>query len=574
MQLASHHQVPQSQSQSSELQEGELPASHGKLSGGAIKMGSRLFKSLDLDNDGFISRIHLPSLINQIFANDNLTPPSMDQIRSLISEDQSDYSQILSKKSFKKLLLDLSSLPHGSKNAPSNLSQINEQPFIPGTNLVAPSHHHGQQSDILATQIQQGNFKQPLQGSTSQASYQNVPYAQQYEQRLHQNQNQHVQAPSSFDRSFGIENNKERQQFQQGSNFFTSPGQGIDQQANEQTLFRQRQAQNQPQFSQQEEQLEAEPMPLASEINVPESKVRTPIVQPLSYQMLHTHIEGQVQQSPGNHQKTKTIITRTEEIHIQVDPRSQKLYQNVLASPNISGQQGRRFALSREAIKASIQLFNRYDQDKDGLIDMVELGNLIQAVYASEGSRSPDVPTIALLLNKYHFFTDHKMNYTEFKRLIKELAGLKVYDRFTISAPRAMENIRMSPQVSLKENLPEYAFWLTQEIPQNFTQRKHPLSRDAVRNAKIILENHDLERTGYIDFNELESAIKEIYQLDGQAPPSREDILFLLNKYDKRHKHRLSRKEFRRMLKELAGIKEYDKQSFAYNEKTRKVLKY
>ena len=566
MQIASQNQVTQPQSQSSELQEGELPASHGKLSGGAIKMGSRMFKSLDLDNDGFIPRTHLPSLINQIFAHDNLSPPAVDQIQGLISTDQSEYDQILSKKSFKKLLLDLSSLPHGSKIAPSNFNPNIDQPFILGTNLVSPAHHHGYQGDLQSNQLQQGNLKHPLYGPTSQVSYQNVPFNQQNEGRQQQ------QIPSSFDKSYDIQNNKERQQPQQGASILKNQNQGFGPQERDQTLFEQRQPQHQPQFGHQEEHFEA--VPLAAEINVPEAKAKTPIVQPLSYQMLNPPLQGSNHQHLQSHPNIKTIITRREEIHFQIDPRSQKSNQNVLASPNVSGQQGRRFALSRDAIKDSRQLFNRYDRDKDGLIDMVELGDLIQAIYASEASRSPDAPTIALLLNKYHFFTDHKMNYTEFKRLLKELAGEKVYDSFTVSAPRATENIRLSPQASLKEHLPEYAFWPNQEIPKNYTPRKYPLSRDAVRNAKIILENHDLERTGYIDFNELESAIKEIYQIDNQAPPTRDDILFLLNKYDKRHKHRLSRKEFRRMLKELAGIKDYDKQSFAYNVKTRKVLKY
>jgi Ca2+-binding EF-hand superfamily protein len=511
MQLVGHQHAQQSQpqSQTSEQQEGDLQSAHGKLSGGAIKMGSQLFKSIDLDNDGFISRNHLPSLLVQIFAHDNLAPPAIEQVRSMISEDQGDFGKILSKKSFKKLLMDLSSLPHGDKLGVASKNQFEEQPFIPGTNLVAPAHH---KNDDVFTQIPSGSFKQQQFGSISQPSYQNV----QTEQHFGQDQSR----------------------------------------------------------AQHDEQFEAEPLPLGSDINFPESQTKKPIVHPLSYQMSNLKVGDQNQQYAKGQPGTKTIITKREEIHIRFDPNTPGISQSVLASTNILGQPGKRFALSRDAIKDSINLFNRYDVDKDGLIDVVELGNLIQAVYASEGSRSPDVPSIALLLNKYHFFTDHKMNYTEFKRLLKELAGFKVYDKFTISAPKATENIRLSPQASLKEHVPEHAFWLTQELPQNYAQRKYPLSRDAVRNAKIILENHDLERTGYIDFNELESVIKEIYEIDGQAPPGREDILFLLNKYDKRHKHRLSRKEFRRMLKELAGIKDYDKQSFAYNEKTRKVLKY
>lgn len=235
----------------------------------------------------------------------------------------------------------------------------------------------------------------------------------------------------------------------------------------------------------------------------------------------------------------------------------------------------RNYPLSLDTIKHSRTLFDQHDSNNDGYIGVFELGGVIRSIYQTEGRQSPDAETIALLLSKYNFAKDRMLNYWEFKRMLKELAGYKTYDKSSISLFRHHQKelasthpaTHLHPPVTrsnmVNQNHPAYFV----KVPDEHTPKAFPLTKEAIRDSKRIFETYDVNNTGYLSLGEIENAVRDVYQKSGQAPPSQIDIAYLIQKYDKNNTNKLSKREFKRLLKEFAGIKAYSSGVFGFFKK-------
>jgi hypothetical protein len=212
MQLTNKHRLPLPIPQPSDQAQADAQVAQGKLSDGAVKMGSRLFKNLDLDHDGFVSRSHLAALLTQVFYHDKIVPPPIEQVRVIVSDYKVDYSKVLSKKSFKRLLKDLSGVLHASKLSPSAKDQYISPRLNPGARFSDPVDEFGEMSESPASQIPWNNYKHPLHGATSQSSCSKIFFGEEQVEQQPQNRQNQSNLHSSFDRSFGIEDESERQE--------------------------------------------------------------------------------------------------------------------------------------------------------------------------------------------------------------------------------------------------------------------------------------------------------------------------------------------------------------------------
>lgn len=97
------------------------------------------------------------------------------------------------------------------------------------------------------------------------------------------------------------------------------------------------------------------------------------------------------------------------------------------------------------------------------------------------------------------------------------------------------------------------------QVPQNFAPTNYRLSKSAVESSAKIFELYDRNRTGYITIGELEPVLKDTFGVDNMPPPASSDIAYLLDKYDFNNDRQLTKREFRRLIKELSGTKKYDK---------------
>lgn len=235
----------------------------------------------------------------------------------------------------------------------------------------------------------------------------------------------------------------------------------------------------------------------------------------------------------------------------------------------------RNFPLSLDTIKHSRALFDQHDLNNDGYVDIYQLGDVIRAIYQAEGRHSPDSETISLLLAKYNFAKDRKINYWEFKRMLKELAGYKTYEKDNISLFKHQHHdmasthpaTHLHPPVTRtnmqNQNHPAYFV----KVPDEDPQKTYPLSKEAIHDSKRIFETYDVNNTGYLSYGELENAVRDVYEKSGQTPPGQNDIAYLIQKYDKNQRNRLSFHEFKQLLNELAGIKSYTSTFFSYFKK-------
>ena len=110
----------------------------------------------------------------------------------------------------------------------------------------------------------------------------------------------------------------------------------------------------------------------------------------------------------------------------------------------------------------------------------------------------------------------------------------------------------------------------TPQIPPNHVPQTYNLSKDAVKHAKKNFQMFDANNTGSIDMSELANALAKVFSENGLPPPAPQDVAALLSKYDVSGDQQLNKKEFSKLLKELAGHKKYDKESYKKQEKPKK----
>ena len=97
----------------------------------------------------------------------------------------------------------------------------------------------------------------------------------------------------------------------------------------------------------------------------------------------------------------------------------------------------------------------------------------------------------------------------------------------------------------------------------------YTLSKEVIKNAKHLYKAFDRDHSGDLDRNETLGLMLRIFQENNTPPPHPHDMNLMLNKFDINNDGRFSKKEFKGMLKELAGHKKYSKDKIK-NKKNKK----
>lgn len=233
------------------------------------------------------------------------------------------------------------------------------------------------------------------------------------------------------------------------------------------------------------------------------------------------------------------------------------------------------YAYVRSHIKNSGEVFSKYEQPETGNMGLKDLEAAIGDYYALEQQPKPSREDISYLVSKYNFGTEHEITPKEFKRFLKELAGFKKFDASTISRRRYKSHPGPYPghpdyvDPYLIHNQSPHAVQLESihTLPKDFKPTPFPLSRSAIHYSKAVFRNSHMNQHHHLYLPALEAAVKNVYAIDHQKTPSLDDIVFILTKHQFAVNREMTHKEFRRLLKELSGTKEYEKGSFGFVRK-------
>ena len=340
------------------------------------------------------------------------------------------------------------------------------------------------------------------------------------------------------------------------------------------------------------------------------------------------------------------------------------------------------YRLSKGALESSQKIFQVYDRNNSGYITIGELEPVLRDTFGVDNMPPPAPSDVAYLLDKYDFNNDRQLNKREFRRLMKELAGLKKYDKKNINTtgnkknkhgatgilnaqpmptsypvtqpmptqttshampmpvpvplpvhtshaqsmpqqnmvtttthqetyvtsapvqpPMQQQQQYIPPPVQppmmqqqqyippMQQQQPHYAapmqntqamvapirkaqgpvyvnptprttgYPIFGTVPVNYHPNEYGLSRNAIKRSRQLFKQYDTNNDGTVGYTELNSLLAAVFAVDGLQPPQAADVAYLLDKYDLDHNHRLTHREFKRLLKELSGNKQYDKTS-------------
>ena len=110
---------------------------------------------------------------------------------------------------------------------------------------------------------------------------------------------------------------------------------------------------------------------------------------------------------------------------------------------------------------------------------------------------------------------------------------------------------------SIKPNQP----FVYAQVPQNHVPAKYNLTKEQIQVAKKAFKTADPNKTGSVELSKIGDLLVHSFTTAGQSAPSHADISFYLAKYDLDKSGTISKEEYKRLLKELAGLKAYDKES-------------
>jgi Ca2+-binding EF-hand superfamily protein len=230
------------------------------------------------------------------------------------------------------------------------------------------------------------------------------------------------------------------------------------------------------------------------------------------------------------------------------------------------------YPLMPQTIKISNTIFKNFEKNNNGRIQAEDIPLTINQVYSLEGKQAPPYDYINQIVQKYQFQQNHSITSREFKRILKEMSGLKKYDATTISLQKYTLNPGPYPG---DPNYVDPYFRvekqpLTGQLPAlnpNFVEKKYGLTHNGFHYAKTIFGNRKVNVNGHVDMDILQTAINDVYAVDNQTPPTQDDIIYVLRKQNIPLNRPMTYKEFRRLLKELSGTKEYEKGTFGFLRK-------
>ena len=92
--------------------------------------------------------------------------------------------------------------------------------------------------------------------------------------------------------------------------------------------------------------------------------------------------------------------------------------------------------LPAEAIYDGKRLFKRFDRDLSGYLDRTEMFNLLNYFFSINGLPPASHRDIAYLFHKFDIDGDGEFSKSEFKWMLKEIGGHKMYSRDVICFKR------------------------------------------------------------------------------------------------------------------------------------------
>ncbi len=97
-----------------------------------------------------------------------------------------------------------------------------------------------------------------------------------------------------------------------------------------------------------------------------------------------------------------------------------------------------------------------------------------------------------------------------------------------------------------------------------FVPRKYELSPNGLMYAKAVYNSRPINALGRLDLEMLKIAVDDVYAVDNQMPPTKDDIYYELINHNFPLGNSMKYKEFRRLLKEISGRKQYPKGTFGF----------
>ena len=97
------------------------------------------------------------------------------------------------------------------------------------------------------------------------------------------------------------------------------------------------------------------------------------------------------------------------------------------------------------------------------------------------------------------------------------------------------------------------------QVPQNHVPAKYNITKDQIKAAKSAFKTADPSKTGSIPIAKIGEILVHSFTTVNQPAPSQADVSFYLAKYDLDKSGTISKDEYKRLLKELSGLKTYDK---------------
>lgn len=116
----------------------------------------------------------------------------------------------------------------------------------------------------------------------------------------------------------------------------------------------------------------------------------------------------------------------------------------------------------------------------------------------------------------------------------------------------------LNPYLRKNDDTHDNSSWFA-NLPPNYHPKKYILSDKSIKNIKDVFQEYDNDNSGSFSILDLDKAINHVFHEDDLPAPDRQDIAFLIQKYDFKCNKDVSLKLFRRLLKELVGKKKYSK---------------
>jgi hypothetical protein len=210
---------------------------------------------------------------------------------------------------------------------------------------------------------------------------------------------------------------------------------------------------------------------------------------------------------------------------------------------------------------------------RDDYITSFKIHEFLNDLYKVEGKKPPKDVDVAYYMAKFGYTDNTRITARDFRRLAKQLSGLRDFDKMSICRlyPKANpsnnnEKRKYYPPIPVQPAFEYTLFSQTYEktrfgkVSPHHVPRVYPVKSESIHKIKKLYEERaKYSREDTIPLFKFHDFFWEIYHPEGKIVPKDEDIAYYLAKYDFNDKTNITQRDFRRLVKQLAGLKNYDK---------------